>query len=295
MLLKYMRYFVKVVECNSFTEAAEECFISQSAISQGIRSLEAEVGVQLIKRENRRFSLTPSGEYFYRQSIMILDETDRLCQETRRKADMSHGRLSVGYARNYVSGKLQEVVADYISEYSDSDIEVKSGNHEELYHDLKDGRLDVVVNFQRRALSDEYVNYHLCKVYCYIEISALSSMARLDKVSIEELKGVPCIVIAAPSQREIEQEFYKNTLGFEGNFIFASSLEEARILVAGNKGFLPLEDNKGILALEPYIKRIALERGGMQIERELYAFWRKDRDKESFRRFAELLRISLHE
>ncbi|WP_315675178.1 LysR family transcriptional regulator [Clostridium sp. 19966] len=50
MLLRQMKYFTKIVERNSFTEAAEECFISQSAISQQIQALEADLGVELIIR-----------------------------------------------------------------------------------------------------------------------------------------------------------------------------------------------------------------------------------------------------
>ena len=46
-----MKYFTAVVECGSFTEAAEQCYISQSAISQQIRALEKELGVELIHRE----------------------------------------------------------------------------------------------------------------------------------------------------------------------------------------------------------------------------------------------------
>ena len=44
LLLRQMKYFAAVVDCNSFTEAAERCYISQSAISQQIRSLEKELG-----------------------------------------------------------------------------------------------------------------------------------------------------------------------------------------------------------------------------------------------------------
>ena len=65
-MLKQIKYFQAVGCCNSFSEAAEECFISQSAISQQIEALERELGVALLKRENRRFSLTPAGEHFYR-------------------------------------------------------------------------------------------------------------------------------------------------------------------------------------------------------------------------------------
>lgn len=63
MLLRQIKYFVTVVDTGSFTEAAEECFISQSAISQQILSLEKELGVQLLVRSTRRFTLTEPGKY----------------------------------------------------------------------------------------------------------------------------------------------------------------------------------------------------------------------------------------
>ena len=68
-MLRRIKYFQAVVRCHSFTEAAAECFVSQSAISQQVRSLEKELGVSLLSRENRHFSLTPAGEYFYTQSL----------------------------------------------------------------------------------------------------------------------------------------------------------------------------------------------------------------------------------
>ena len=57
MLLKQMKYFITIVDCHSFTEAAEQCFISQSAISQQIKALEKELGIRLFERNKRQFSL----------------------------------------------------------------------------------------------------------------------------------------------------------------------------------------------------------------------------------------------
>ena len=50
MLLRQMKYFVAVIDCNSFTEAAEQCYISHSAMSQQILSLVRELWVDLIHR-----------------------------------------------------------------------------------------------------------------------------------------------------------------------------------------------------------------------------------------------------
>ena len=63
MLLKQLKYFISIVEKGNFTEAAEENYISQSAISQQIQSLESELGYKLLTREKRTFSLTPAGKY----------------------------------------------------------------------------------------------------------------------------------------------------------------------------------------------------------------------------------------
>lgn len=67
-MLKQLKYFQAVVRCNSFTEAAQECHISQSAISQQIQALENELGVRLLQRENRKFSVTRQGSIFIKRA-----------------------------------------------------------------------------------------------------------------------------------------------------------------------------------------------------------------------------------
>lgn len=82
MLLRQLKYFLAVVETDSFTEAAAQCYISQSAISQQIQALERELGVKLLNRENRKFSLTEAGRHFYQYGRVLADEADKLCRET---------------------------------------------------------------------------------------------------------------------------------------------------------------------------------------------------------------------
>jgi len=73
-MLKQIKYFLAVVNCNSFIEAAEQCFISQSAISQQINALEDDLGVQILKREKRKLSLTAAGEYLYQNGAALLEK-----------------------------------------------------------------------------------------------------------------------------------------------------------------------------------------------------------------------------
>lgn len=60
-MLQQIKYFQAVVQNNSFSEAAEECHISQSAISQQIKALEQALGFPLLERKNRRFPSRRQG------------------------------------------------------------------------------------------------------------------------------------------------------------------------------------------------------------------------------------------
>lgn len=83
-MIRQIRYFQSVIRNNSFSEAAEECHISQSAISQQVQALERELGFDLLERKNRKFSLTPAGEHFYKKSLVLIADYERMCQEARR-------------------------------------------------------------------------------------------------------------------------------------------------------------------------------------------------------------------
>ena len=104
-MLKQLKYFQSVVRLGSFSAAAEENFISQSAISQQVQSLERELGFALLVRKNRSFSLTPAGEYFYRKSLLLTADCDRMCAEAAKIAKGEAANLKIGYLRTYAGGR----------------------------------------------------------------------------------------------------------------------------------------------------------------------------------------------
>ena len=165
-MIKQIKYFQAVVRCKSFTEAAEECFISQSAISQQIQALEQELGVKLLNRGNRKFSLTPAGEYFYRKSIVLIADFERMRNETVRIANKDRAVLRIGYLRCYSGQEFRMAVADYSQRYPDVSIQIINGNHEDLYTALRNDEVDLILSDQRRAFSDEYVNFILASSEC---------------------------------------------------------------------------------------------------------------------------------
>lgn len=295
MLFRQMKYFISVVECSSFTEAAEQCYISQSAISQQIRSLEKELGVELIHRENRRFTLTPAGEYFYEQSKGILNEVEDIRRETFRIGKDKEMELKIGYLRCYSGQELHQAVAEFSRLYPEVSIHIVNGTHEELYDLLRFGGADLVLTDQRRAFSDKYANFQLLKCGCYAELSVRSPFAEQESVTMEELKRQACILISSREQQNIEEDYYKNTLGFGGRFLFAENLEEGRLMVAGNRGFLPVERVGTLPPCGTGVKRLPVMEQGQQLKRNYCLFWVKENANYYIEEFAEILRKLLKE
>lgn len=285
-----MQYYITVVDCQSFTEAAEKLFISQSAISQQLKSLENELGIDLMKREGRQFSLTPAGEYFYRHGKGLLEEIEQLKKETIRRGEDQELSLKIGYLRCYGAQELQQAVANFTSLYSEVSLSIVNGTHEELYHLLKDKQVDVIISDQRRAFNQDYYNFELIYSDCYIEVSSQNELSQKDYVTLDDLKRISCILIASKDQQSIEQEYYQNTLGFANQFLFSETLEQARLMVIGQRGFLPIEAVGTLPEPTLGIVRIPLFHNDIQIQRNYCAFWKKDRTNYYIEEFVELLR-----
>ena len=195
MLLRQIEYFQAIIENGNFYLAAEQCNVSQSAISQQIKKLECELGVKLLERHNRTFSLTPAGEHFYRKSLIISGDLKQLVRETKRIADNDNAVLRIGYYKGYHGNELSEAIALFSEKYPAVDVKIMVGSHEELYHAMENNSVDLVINDQRRAFSDAYHNEVLAESRIYIELSSKNPLSKLSSLETEDLKNTPCILV----------------------------------------------------------------------------------------------------
>lgn len=219
-MFRQLKYFMTVVDCNSFTEAAEQCFISQSAISQQISALENDLGIKLIKREKRRFSLTPAGEYLYHQCRGLLEQVEMVRRETVRIGQDSELRLRIGYLEGYEGKDLQESIYEFTALYPEVLISVVKYSHEDLFRKISDNEIDLVLSYQRRAFSEQYENFHLRYIPCAVEISKRNDLAKQDSVSIEQIREVPCILIAKKGTAGIRKGILPKCAGHRKAFLF---------------------------------------------------------------------------
>lgn len=290
LLLKQLKYYTEVITCQSFTDAAEKCGISQSAMSQQIRALEENLDTELIRRGNRKFFMTPAGEYFYRRGLVLLDEAGRLKKETAQIGRQMNQCLRVGYLKYLHATELCRAAAILSEKYPAMELETAAGYAEELIDMLCFGGTDVILCSQRPGDLQDVEYIPLTKGRFFIEISERSPLCALDYVNVEELRRIPCIIATPDDQRERQRDDCVNMLGLQDNIIFADTPEEARLLAAWDKGFLLTEETGERPGQDDIpLRSIPLCANGKQLKRNYIACWRKDREDEYIREFAEIL------
>jgi len=95
-LLRHLHYFVTVAEERHFGRAAERLHMAQPPLSQQIRRLEAELGLELLTRTTRRVDLTPAGAAYLERARAILASVETAADEAHRVAAGVVGHLAIG-------------------------------------------------------------------------------------------------------------------------------------------------------------------------------------------------------
>ena len=243
-----------------------------------------------MERKNRKFVLTPAGEHFYKKSLVLVADYEQICRESARIARGEDAVLKIGFLRSYSSPEFCQALEEFSAQYPGISVRLLYGNHEELFTLLRTGDADLVLNDQRRAFSDEYVNLVLTTSLLYIELSARNPVAALPSVTTQELKNIPCILVTSQEQRDNEKKFYQTVIGIQGEILYAENLEEARMMVLSGQGFLPVEGNSEAMAFGASLRRVPLYRGKEQIARNYCLFWKKENSGYYVETFSDILR-----
>lgn len=290
MDLRRLEFFCAVVEQRGFTRAAESCHVSQSAVSQQIRALEADLDCELLHREGRSFTVTPAGEALHHGARDLLRRAGDLRRHVSDVAMGSVRSLSFGYLPRYGGWEVPGVLAAFAAKHPATDVSAVSGSHDELYNALQSGSIDLAFNDRRRALSPEFENLPLMTCSVYAEISTLNPLAHRQQLTMSDLAHEVLVVIAPEDQRSVERAYYQDVLAFHGEVLYARSPDEAHMMVAANRGVLLIELREEGASTGPVVCRVPVMAADGIMHSDYYAFWRKDRSNTLIKEFAQLLR-----
>jgi LysR family transcriptional regulator, transcriptional activator of the cysJI operon len=178
--------FMKIVETNSFTKAAEELALTQPAVSQHIKNLEDELGVKLFIRNHNQLHLTSNGEIVYKYARRLLAVSNNLYQTIKdEKANISS--LTVGITHSVESSRVMEALAKYTNISKGLSIKVVTDTIENLHRMIKSFELDfLIINGTIKDPNLDYITMDTDSLV--LAVSPTHRLARNMTVSVEELK-----------------------------------------------------------------------------------------------------------
>lgn len=143
MELRRLKCFVEVAECMHFGRAAERLNVVQSAISQQIKLLEKELGVELLERSRHHVELTEAGRLFLSEARRVLLQADRAAQIAREASAGKIGRLNLGCVDNALWSPLPSVLRAFRERYPDVEISLYTLDRVTQIKALEDRTIDI--------------------------------------------------------------------------------------------------------------------------------------------------------
>ncbi|RKD70593.1 DNA-binding transcriptional LysR family regulator [Rhizobium sp. WW_1] len=241
--LRQLQYFVAVAEQGSVTRAAQNLSISQSSVTEALKELESDLGVELFERHPRGLTITHNGHQFLRHATKILATVSDARTSFSGKQNESGGTLNIGVTSLVAGYVLSDLLARYRRACPGVEVSAIEDNGGYLEHLLVGGELDVAVMVisnlrDRMALQAEILETSPYRLWLPMGHPLVSA----DIISVADISREPLIMLTID---EIEENTGKllTALGARPHVAFRTrSVEAVRSLVATGAGVALLPD-----------------------------------------------------
>ncbi len=184
-------YFLKVADTLNFTQAADELYISQPALSKCIRQLEEEIGVSLLKRSTRKVELTEGGKLLYNEWKIWHDRSEDLLHEARMLNGKGAARIRIGIVEfGGVVSKVMPVIEEYDEAHPEFVVEFEILGFSELAKKLKTRELDVIITLNTE-IDDSSASIHvrpLMGLQLYIIVPRKNHFYNAERLTFADLR-----------------------------------------------------------------------------------------------------------
>ncbi|WP_042455120.1 LysR family transcriptional regulator [Neobacillus dielmonensis] len=222
MELKQLHYFSQVVKQGSFTKAAIALYTSQPSVSNAIKELEKELGVELLIRSIRKIELTDTGRLLFNYCQQIEHLLETLQQDLDALKTNKTGVVRMGSTSTIGAQFFAEVIADFRKTYPNITIKFTESGAIPLQKALLNGELDVII--VHTPVDEALINYFIfLKGDLRLIVSKNHPLATAEKVSWQTLQNENFILL--PEGYKIRElilsECHKN--GFSPKIICETS------------------------------------------------------------------------
>jgi LysR family transcriptional regulator, low CO2-responsive transcriptional regulator len=147
---RQLRAFVAVADTGSFTVAARELFLSQSAVSHSLRALEEDVGCRLLDRMSKKVILTPAGEHLCHHAKKILKEMHQAREQLTHLNAWGSSRLRIGASTTACQHILPEVLRKFQEKFPKCHLSIEPGDTPDLLEKIHNHEIDLAVALEPR-------------------------------------------------------------------------------------------------------------------------------------------------
>jgi len=183
-----MRYFVAVAEERSFTRASARLNISQPPLSQGIKALEEEMGVQLLFRDRRGVAPTDAGLVFLRQARSILGLVKNAVDQTTQVAEGKSGTIRLGAIASSLYRVVPPIIARLRAELPDVAVTIHEYSSRAMLAALLRDELDVAILHGPIEATGVHVERLAMEKMCAV-FAQSHRLAGAGPISVSELAG----------------------------------------------------------------------------------------------------------
>jgi DNA-binding transcriptional LysR family regulator len=213
MDLRRLTYFVAVAEEQHFGRAAARLHMTTPPLSQRIRELEAELGVQLFERSTRQVNLTPAGSRLLHEARSTLRAVDRftsLAETLRRAADSTDQPLTLGYCHGSEHAALA-AARQFHDKHPHTAVHPSAFTSLRIFKDLRDGRLTVGLVHPPVPYPDRLESQLLARVpFDHVAVPQNHPLADHAVVNATDLEGQPVLLV----EREDAPTYHDSTLAY---------------------------------------------------------------------------------
>lgn len=188
MELRQLKYFVKTAQTLNFSEAARALFVTQSTLSQQIRCLEQELGVDLFSRSSHSVILTESGEHLLPIAIRTLQDAEQCFVQISDLKQMLSGTLNIGITYTFAP-ILTESVKEFTSQYPGVKLNITCGTMSDVLEMLKERKVDFVLCFKPNAVDEEIDSHILFDNQLSVIVSRNHPLSSHKSLGFEDIKN----------------------------------------------------------------------------------------------------------
>ena len=191
-----IKAFIKVAECQSFSTAAEELFITQSAISKRIAQLESQFDQPLFDRVGRRIRLTSAGKVILKRGKDMLKLIEQTRSEILELDGKASGKINIATSHHLGLYRLPSILKSFVHEYPNIELNMQFTDSEIAFKEISDNEVDIAI----ATLPEGKNNFNDIKQIQYwtdelaIVCNHNHPLYSIDSPRIEDLSKYPAIL-----------------------------------------------------------------------------------------------------